>query len=110
MAGPYCIDLQEPDRSSVVGDQRIHLNGIFDKKWHIPCLLLIRFALNTFFSPSKTIVMLRWTVIFLVIAIVAAIFGFFGIAASAAYIAKILFFIFIVLFILSLIRGRRRIP
>ena len=38
--------------------------------------------------------MLRWTVIFLVIAIIAAIFGFGGIAAGAAGIAKVLFFIF----------------
>jgi len=49
--------------------------------------------------------MLRWTLIFLVIAIVAAIFGFGGIAAGAASIAKILFFIFLVLFVLSLIAG-----
>ena len=49
--------------------------------------------------------MLRWTVIFLVVAIIAAIFGFTGIAAGAAAIAKILFYIFIVLFLLSLIAG-----
>jgi len=55
----------------------------------------------------KLKVMLRWTVIFLVIAIIAAIFGFGGIAAGAAGIAKILFFIFLILFILSLIAGRR---
>ena len=53
----------------------------------------------------KTITMLRWTVIFLVIAIIAAIFGFTGIAVGAAAIAKILFFIFIILFLLSLIAG-----
>lgn len=53
----------------------------------------------------KTIAMLRWTVIFLVVAIIAAIFGFGGIAAGAASIAKILFFIFIVLFLISLIAG-----
>ena len=52
--------------------------------------------------------MLRWTIIFLVIAIIAAIFGFGGIAAGAAGIAKILFFIFLVLFVLSLIAGRGR--
>ena len=52
-------------------------------------------------------IMLRWTVIFLVVAIIAAIFGFGGIAAGAAGIAKILFFIFIVLFLVSLIFGRR---
>jgi uncharacterized membrane protein YtjA (UPF0391 family) len=51
--------------------------------------------------------MLRWTVIFLIVAIIAAVFGFGGIAAGAASIAKVLFFIFLVLFILSLIFGRR---
>lgn len=50
--------------------------------------------------------MLRWAVIFLVIALVAGIFGFGGIAASSAYFAKILFFVFIVLFLISLIFGR----
>jgi uncharacterized membrane protein YtjA (UPF0391 family) len=50
--------------------------------------------------------MLRWTVIFLIVAIVAAIFGFGGIAVGAAYIAKILFFIFLVLFIITLFLGR----
>jgi uncharacterized membrane protein YtjA (UPF0391 family) len=55
----------------------------------------------------KLKVMLRWTIIFLVVAIIAAIFGFGGIAAGAAGIAKILFFIFLILFVLSLIAGRR---
>ncbi len=55
---------------------------------------------------KKLKIMLRWTVIFLVVALIAAIFGFGGIAAGAASIAKILFFIFIVLFLLSLIFGR----
>ncbi|HZI68875.1 MAG TPA: DUF1328 family protein, partial [Hanamia sp.] len=35
--------------------------------------------------------MLRWAVIFIVIAIIAAILGFGGIAAGAASIAKVLF-------------------
>lgn len=47
--------------------------------------------------------MLRWTIIFIIIAIVAAIFGWGGISEGAASIAKILFFIFIILFVLSLI-------
>jgi len=51
--------------------------------------------------------MLRWTVIFLVIAIVAAIFGFGNISAGAASIAKILFYIFVVLFVLSLLFGKK---
>ncbi|MDP1834970.1 MAG: DUF1328 domain-containing protein [Chlamydiales bacterium] len=43
--------------------------------------------------------MIRWAIVFLLIAIVAALFGFGGIAAGAVEIAKILFFIFIVLFL-----------
>jgi uncharacterized membrane protein YtjA (UPF0391 family) len=53
--------------------------------------------------------MLRWTIIFIVVAIIAAIFGFGGISESAAGIAKILFFIFIVLFLISLFMGRKKI-
>ena len=40
--------------------------------------------------------MLRWALIFLIIALVAALFGFTGIAAAAAGIAKFLFFLFLV--------------
>lgn len=47
--------------------------------------------------------MLRWVLIFLVIAIVAAVFGFTGIAIAAAEIARIIFFIAIVLFIVALL-------
>ena len=49
--------------------------------------------------------MLRWAVIFLVVALIAALFGFGGIAAAATDIAKILFFIFIVLFLVALLFG-----
>lgn len=49
--------------------------------------------------------MLKWAIIFFIIAIVAAVFGFGGIAAGAVSIAKILFWIFVVLFIISLITG-----
>ena len=67
------------------------------------------FITNEKFVNPKNLIMLRWTVIFLVIAIIAAIFGFGGIAAGAAGIAKILFFIFLILFVLSLISGRRTV-
>jgi uncharacterized membrane protein YtjA (UPF0391 family) len=50
-------------------------------------------------------VMLRWSVIFFIIAIIAAIFGFGGIAAGAASIAKVLFFIFLALFIITILFG-----
>ena len=49
--------------------------------------------------------MLRWSVIFFVIAIIAAIFGFGGIAEGAASIAKVLFFIFLALFIITILFG-----
>lgn len=49
--------------------------------------------------------MLRWALIFFVVAIIAAIFGFTGIAAAAVDIARILFFIFIVLFLVAIIAG-----
>jgi len=49
--------------------------------------------------------MLRWAVVFLVIALVAALFGFTDIAAASAGIAKILFGIFLVLFLVALLIG-----
>jgi uncharacterized membrane protein YtjA (UPF0391 family) len=47
--------------------------------------------------------MLKWAVIFAVIALVAGLFGFTGIAAGAAGIAKILFVVFLVLFVAVLL-------
>ena len=47
--------------------------------------------------------MLRYALIFLVIAIIAGILGFGTIAGAAAGIAKIIFGIFIVLFLVGLI-------
>ena len=56
--------------------------------------------------------MLRWALIFLIVAIVAAVFGFGGIAAGATSIAMILFWVFlaicIVMFLLGLVGGRAR--
>jgi uncharacterized membrane protein YtjA (UPF0391 family) len=49
--------------------------------------------------------MLRYALIFLVVAIVAGMLGFTGISLAAADIARVLFFIFIVLFAVSLIFG-----
>ena len=52
--------------------------------------------------------MLRWALVFLVVAIVAAVFGFGGIAATATGIARILFWVFLVLFVISFLVGRGR--
>jgi uncharacterized membrane protein YtjA (UPF0391 family) len=51
--------------------------------------------------------MLRWALIFLIIALIAGAFGFFATAGLATSIAKILFFVFLAVFIISLISGRR---
>jgi uncharacterized membrane protein YtjA (UPF0391 family) len=54
--------------------------------------------------------MLRYALIFLVIAIIAAVFGFGGIAGASAGIAQILFYIFLLFLVISLVlhlvRGR----
>jgi len=49
--------------------------------------------------------MLRYTVVFLVIALIAALLGFTDIAAGAVQVARILFFIFVLLFVVSLVFG-----
>lgn len=49
--------------------------------------------------------MLKWALIFLVIALIAALFGFTDIAAASAGIAKILFAIFLFLFLGAIILG-----
>ena len=49
--------------------------------------------------------MLKWAVIFLIIAIIAGIFGFTDVQAASASIAQWLFGIFLVLFIGALVIG-----
>lgn len=51
--------------------------------------------------------MLRYAIIFLLIAIVAAALGFGGIAGASAGIAKIFALVFLVLFIIALVSGRK---
>lgn len=63
---------------------------------------------NKIDEESRVNMMLKWSVIFLVVALIAGIFGFFGIVEAAASIAKVLFFVFVVLFVISLFTGRRR--
>ena len=49
--------------------------------------------------------MLRWALIFLIIAIIAGIFGFTDVAHAATTIAQWLFGIFLVLFLGALVIG-----
>jgi len=51
--------------------------------------------------------MLRWSILFLVVALIAGLFGFFDVAGTSMWIAKVLFFVFLVLFIVSLLVGGR---
>ena len=60
---------------------------------------------RTFKICAEEDAMLRWALIFLVVAIVAGIFGFAGIMMAAAGIAKLLFYLFLVLFLVSLVMG-----
>lgn len=58
-------------------------------------------------TSNEPIVMLHYTILFLVVALVAGILGFGVVAGTAAMIAKICFFVFLVFFLVSLITGRR---
>lgn len=57
---------------------------------------------------DQEVSMLRYALIFFIIAIIAAVLGFGGIAAGAAEIAKILFYIFVVIFLVTLVLGVAR--
>ena len=49
--------------------------------------------------------MLRWAMIFLVLALVAGLLGFGGIASASAGIAKTLFVVFLIVFGVTLLLG-----
>ncbi len=49
--------------------------------------------------------MLKWALIFAVVAVIAGILGFGGIAGAAAGIAKLLFFLAVADFVLFLVLG-----
>ena len=52
--------------------------------------------------------MLRYSLVFLLIALMAGLFGFNLIAGASYLFAKVLFFVFLVLFVASLFLGRGR--
>ncbi len=51
--------------------------------------------------------MLRFAILFAVLALIAGVLGFGGLAGDFAYFAKILLFVFLVLFVVSMLFGRR---
>jgi uncharacterized membrane protein YtjA (UPF0391 family) len=54
--------------------------------------------------------MLRWAIIFLVVALIAGALGLYHVSDLASNIAWILFVIFLILFVVSLIFGGVRQP
>lgn len=51
--------------------------------------------------------MLRWALLFLIVALIAALFGFTDAAGTSMVAAKIMFFVFLVMFVVSLVMGTR---
>jgi uncharacterized membrane protein YtjA (UPF0391 family) len=55
--------------------------------------------------------MLKWAVIFLIVALVAGILGFTGVMGAAASIAKFLFYLFVgicvLLFVIGIFLGKK---
>jgi uncharacterized membrane protein YtjA (UPF0391 family) len=51
--------------------------------------------------------MLRWALMFLVVALIASALGMWGLEGAAMEAARILFFVFLVLFVISFVMGRR---
>ncbi len=56
-------------------------------------------------NPNPIIVMLRWIITFLIIALIAGLFGFTGVAGAATDVARILFYIFLVLLLIAIVAG-----
>ena len=54
--------------------------------------------------------MLRFAIVFAILALIAGVLGFGGMAGEFAFFAKILLFVFLVLFVVSLIFGQRAGP
>jgi len=61
-------------------------------------------------NPARRSNMLRWALIFFVVALLAAVLGFTGIAVAAAGVAKVLFFLFVILFLATLLGHVARRP
>jgi uncharacterized membrane protein YtjA (UPF0391 family) len=54
--------------------------------------------------------MLRWAIVFLIVALIAGALGFYHVSDLSSNIAWILFVIFLILFVVSLIFGGFRRP
>jgi uncharacterized membrane protein YtjA (UPF0391 family) len=51
--------------------------------------------------------MLRWALLFAIVAVIASVLGFTSLAGTSYDIAKLFALVFLVLFVVSLVLGRR---
>jgi uncharacterized membrane protein YtjA (UPF0391 family) len=77
--------------------------------WIVSELRLVDYALRStvFLNQEGGSLMLRYALIFAILALIAGVLGFVGLEGTFAYIARVLLFVFVVLFVLSVILGRR---
>jgi uncharacterized membrane protein YtjA (UPF0391 family) len=77
-----------------------------NSEWHGPCRCSAeaRLFVTVYVNGLKGNHMLKWTIIFLVVALISGVLGFAGLAGTAAGIAKVLFVIFLALFLATLIQ------
>ena len=59
------------------------------------------------FTLTDGAIMLRWALLFFIVAIISAVLGFAGIAGEAAWIGKVLLVVFLILAVVSVVLGRR---
>jgi uncharacterized membrane protein YtjA (UPF0391 family) len=59
-------------------------------------------------AESRSLIMLTYAVVFLIIALIAGALGFGVVAGLAATFAKLLFVVFLALFVLSLVALRQK--
>jgi uncharacterized membrane protein YtjA (UPF0391 family) len=59
------------------------------------------------FTLTREAIMLRWAILFFIVAVIAAVFGFGGVAGEAAWIGKVLLVVFLILAVISVVLGRR---
>jgi len=58
-------------------------------------------------GKERSITMLHYALVFLVVALIAGVLGFGVVAGTAAWIAKVLFVVFLILFVVSYMNGRK---
>lgn len=66
------------------------------------------YSVSNILITLQEVSMLRYAVIFLIVALIAGVLGFGGLAGVATEAAKIVFFVGLVLFVISLFFGRGR--